>query len=420
MPKFIIQGGSSLKGEIEVSGAKNSALKLMAAALLTSKDVLLVNVPDIEDIHTMKKILEKLGAKIEFNNHEMHLNCAGVNSYEPDYKLVKKLRASVVVIGALVARFGKAKIPQPGGCIIGSRPIDTHINAFKQLDIEVKEEKDFYLFECKKARLSGAKIILDEMSVTATENALLAAVFADGISEIHLAASEPEIKDLADMLEKMGAKIKGGGTPVIKIQGVDKLTGVEHRIIPDRIEAGTFAIAAAVSRGDVKIKNMIPDYLAIVLKKFKKANITFDIENNSTLHIKPTTIFKAVNIDTRPYPGFPTDLQAPISVLFTQAKGTSKIFETMYEGRLGYVKELEKMGADIKKADTHTIIINGPTPLYGKEITSFDIRAGATLIIAALIADGESTIDKIELVDRGYEKIDQRLNNIGAKIERIG
>jgi UDP-N-acetylglucosamine 1-carboxyvinyltransferase len=418
MSRFIIQGGQSLSGEIKVSGAKNAALKMMTAALLTDEQIYLKNVPDISDIRTMKDILVKLGAKINFDQHQMAVDCSGVKVHRPDYELVKHMRGSVVIIGPLLSRFGEVVIPQPGGCLIGARSIDTHISALQQLNVTVNQDKDCFYF--KTDHLEGNKVILEEMSVTTTENVLMAAVLAKGETEIRLAAAEPEIEDLANMLIKMGAKIKGAGTTVIKIRGVNKLHGAEHQVIPDRIEAGTFAIAAAVSRGDVRVKNINSSHIDFVLHKFKQANITFELEDNNTcLHIKPTTIFNPINVDTRPYPGFPTDLQAPISVLLTQAKGTSKIFETMYEGRIGYIKELKKMGADINAVDVHTIVINGPTPLYGKEIISFDIRAGATLIIAALIAQGESVIDRVELVDRGYEDIDGRLRKIGAKIKRV-
>jgi UDP-N-acetylglucosamine 1-carboxyvinyltransferase len=417
MSKFIIQGGHSLKGEISVGGAKNAAMKMMAAALLTKDTVELRNVPDIQDIQTLQRILEKLGVKIGFDNGVMTILARDVSDYSPDYQLVKHMRGSVVVVGPLLGRFGQAKIPQPGGCLIGSRPIDTHLHAFAQLGVEVKSEQDYYVFDGRK--MKGGRVILEEMSVTATENVLMAATLAKGTTTIHLSACEPEIVDLAEMLVKMGAKIKGAGTSVITVEGVDKLHGVKHTVIPDRIEAGTFAIAAAVSRGDVRIKNFVPEHLELVLNKFRQGNVNFEIEDDKTLRIKPTTIFKPINFDTRPYPGFPTDLQAPMSVLLTQANGTSRIFETMYEGRLGYVKELAKMGANTNIIDAHTVIINGPTPLYGKEITSFDIRAGATLIIAALIAHGESTIDRIELVDRGYETIEKRLGNLGARIKRI-
>jgi len=417
MAKFRIKGGISLSGDIAVGGAKNAALKMISASLLTDEEVILTNVPDIRDIRTLLLILEKLGASVDFLDHKVTICCANVQSSEADYQLVKHMRGSVVIVGPLLARFGSATIPQPGGCLIGSRSIDTHINAFRQLNVEINQEKDLYKFST--TRLSGGTVVLDEMSVTATENALMAAVLAEGNTEIRLGASEPEIEDLSTMLNAMGAKIKGAGSNTISVQGVGKLNGVQHQVIPDRIEVGTFAIAAAVSRGDVKIHNVIPQHLDSFLHVLHQLNVAHSIENGNILHIKPTTIFEPIYIDTRPYPGYPTDLQAPLSVLLTQANGTSRIFETMYEGRLGYTKELEKMGASIKTVDAHTVAISGPTPLYGKHITSFDIRAGATLIIAALIAQGESMIGKIELVDRGYENIENRLRSIGADIERI-
>ncbi|MFA5134726.1 MAG: UDP-N-acetylglucosamine 1-carboxyvinyltransferase [Patescibacteria group bacterium] len=416
MSQLIVQGGKSLEGEITIGGAKNAALKMIAAALLTTERVTLTNVPDILDIRHMIKIVEHLGVQAEFSNHCLTLQAPRVLLGDPDYQLVKHLRGSVVIIGPLLARLGHAKIPQPGGCLIGARPIDTHINAFRQLGVTVDQEKDYYHFKSEK--LDGAKIVLDEMSVTATENILMASVCASGTSEIHMAASEPEVVDLACLLKKMGAKISGEGTSVLTIKGVSSLHGAEHRVIPDRIEAGTFAIAAAVSRGDVRIKGVEPSHLDAILQKLKASNVSFIVEGTSTLHIKPTTMFTPISVDTRPFPGYPTDLQAPLSVLLTQASGTSKIFETMYEGRLGYVDELKKMGADITPVDPHTIIINGPTPLYGKRITSIDIRAGATLIIAALVAEGESIIKKVEIVDRGYEHIETQLKKLGAIIAR--
>ena len=417
MSKFIINGGTSLEGDIEIGGAKNAALKMIAAALLTDQSVRLTNVPEIKDIESLSTIMVKLGAKVQFKRHTMDIDCSGVSEVKLDVQLVKHLRGSVVLIGPLLARFGNVITPQPGGCLIGSRPIDTHVQALVQLGAQVKLDGEFYHFEAKK--LIGNKVVLSEMSVTATENILMAATLAEGNTEIRLAASEPEIEDLAVLLVKMGADIKGAGTSVIKVKGVQKLNGAEHEVIPDRIEAGTFAVAAAVSRGNVRIHNVNPDHLDIVIQKLKAANVNVDIEDSTILHVRPTTMFSPVQIDTRPHPGFPTDLQAPFSVLLTQANGMSKIFETLYEGRLGYVKELAKMGADMKITDAHTVVINGPTPLYGKDIVSFDIRAGATLIIAAIIAEGKSTIDNIELVDRGYEKIDEQLSKLGASIKRV-
>ncbi len=419
MAQFKITGGQSLEGEITVGGAKNAALKLMAASLMTPETVTLHNVPDIRDIRTMINIIQDMGGEVTMADHTVTLNCADISG-KPDYQLVKHMRASAVIIGPLVARFGSVRIPQPGGCLLGARPIDTHIHALEQLGVTCLEDGDYFEFAVPQGALTGGKVILDEMSVTATENVLMAASLARGKSEIHLAASEPEIINLAELLQIMGARISGAGTSIIRIEGAGQLAGAEHGIIPDRIEAGTFAIAAAVSRGEVRIKNINPNHLEIVLKKMEQANVQYILEDDGTvLHVKPTTILNPVSVDTRPYPGFPTDLQAPFSVLMTQAKGTSKIFETMYDGRLGYATELAKMGADVSTADAHTLIVHGPTPLYGKHITTFDIRAGATLIIAALIAQGESIIDRVELVDRGYEHIEERLCKLGADIKRI-
>lgn len=421
MENFIIKGGRSLEGEISVSGAKNAALKLISAAILTEEKCVIHSVPDIADVRHLLDILKKLGVKIDFKDHTLNLDAKSLTSGNPDYQLVKHMRASAVIIGSLLGRVGEVKIPHPGGCIIGARPIDTHIRAFEQMGVKVAHSEDMYTFSANP--LKGGKVVLDEMSVTATENVLIAACRAEGMTEIHLAASEPEIVDLANFLISMGAKIEGVGTSIIKITGQRKLSGTEYTILPDRIEAGTFAIAAAVSRGDVKIRGVIPDHLDAVLNTFRKANITYTIEEEdeklSTLHIQPTTIFDPIHIDTRPYPGFPTDLQAPISVLMTQARGTSRIFETMYDARLGYIRELARMGADATIVDTHTAVIEGPTLLYGKRITSLDIRAGATLLIAALIAQGESILERVDLIDRGYEEIEIRLNEIGASIKRV-
>ncbi|MFC1687645.1 UDP-N-acetylglucosamine 1-carboxyvinyltransferase [Patescibacteria group bacterium] len=421
MENFVIQGGESLEGEISVSGAKNAALKLISAALLTEEKCIIHGVPDIADVRHLLDILVKLGVKIEFKDHTLALEAKSLVSGNPDYQLVKHMRASVVIIGSLLGRVGEVQIPHPGGCLIGARPIDTHIRAFEQMGVKVVHSEDMYTFSAHP--LQGGKVILDEMSVSATENILIAACCATGVTEIHLAASEPEIVDLAKFLISMGAKIEGVGTSIIRVTGQKKLQGTKYTILPDRIEAGTFAIAAAVSRGDVKIRGVIADHLDAVLNTFRKANVTFSIEKEndvlSTLHIQPTTMFEPIHIDTRPYPGFPTDLQAPISVLMTQARGTSRIFETMYDARLGYIRELARMGADATILDTHTAVIEGPTTLYGKRITSLDIRAGATLLIAAMIAHGESVLERVDLIDRGYEEIETRLNGIGAKIKRI-
>lgn len=414
--KFLIEGGRPLYGQIEVKGAKNAALKMIAASILTKEPLRLSNVPDISDIKVMAQIIENLGSKVEREGEKLKIETANLSSFHPKDELVGLLRASIVLIGPLLARFGEVKISLPGGCLIGARPIDTHLDAFRQLGVSISEERGHYIF--KKGRPKGKRVILKEMSVTATENIMMMATKIPGITEIRVAAAEPEIEDLALFLNKMGAKIEGAGTHNIRIKGVKELKGLSYEVMPDRIEAATWAILAAATKGEVEIKNINPLHLDLVLSKFKEANMNFKIKDNS-LYIRPTTEFHPINLQTQPYPGFPTDLQAPLAVLLTQAKGTSYIFETLFEGRFNYAKELSKMGAFAKILDPHTLMIKGPRPLYGKEIRTYDLRAGASLIIAGLIAQGQTTIDKVEIIDRGYEKIDEKLKKLGAKILRL-
>lgn len=418
MSKFIIEGGHSLQGEIMVSGAKNAALPILASTLLTNEICTVTNVPDIADIHTLLDVLNSLGSKIiDFSNNKVIIDSSGVDGRDPDFIKIKKIRASILILGPLLSKFKKVKVTHPGGCHIGARPIDVHLKAFEALGAKVTNDEQFYYIEAEE--LIGNKIILDELSVTGTENAIMAAVLAKGNSEIHLAAAEPGIVNLIDSLNKMGAKITGAGSHVLHIKGVDKLTGATLDIIPDRIEAGTFALSAAIMHGDVLINGYVHNHLNIFTKKLQDANVKFKLIDEDKIHILRTTNIKPVNIRTDIYPGFPTDLQAPFAVLMTQAQGSSKIFETMYDGRLNYLKELVKMGAVANILDPHRAIISGPSVLYGKEITSLDLRAGATLILAALAAHGTSTINQIELIDRGYEHIDKKLRSLGANIERV-
>lgn len=422
MAKFIINGGGKLKGDVFISGAKNGVLKMIAATVLTDKVCVLDNVPRIKDVETICKILESIGAKTKWlGEHKLEINPSKVNSYKPDYDLMAKMRASVVLAGPLLARFSKAEIAEPGGCVIGARPVYEHWKALKKLGVEVTQTKDKSILKTK--RLTGNIVILDAMSVTATENVLMAAVLAAGKTSIRVAASEPEIQDLAEMLRKMGAKITGDATHTIDVTGVKKLNGVNHKVLPDRYEIGTYAIAAITTGGKVTIKNVIPDHLDIIINRFEAAGVNFRFINQegkyADLLIEPSKTFHPIKIDARPYPGFPTDLQAPMSVLMTQLPKTSKIFETIYDGRLKYLSELKKMGAKVNVIDTHTAEITGPTKLHGSKITSFDLRAGATLILAGLIADGTTEIDNIETIDRGYEKIEEKLQKLGADIKRI-
>ena len=417
MESFKILGPSKLKGEIQVSGSKNAALPIIAATILSPGVYEIKNVPEITDITRLLEILIEMGAKAELKNNICKIDTININTFEPNPSKVRKIRASVVLLGPLLARFGEVKVAQPGGCFIGARPITTHLESLKELGAKIVVNPACY--HLKTSGLKGKKIILNEFSVTGTENIIMAATLADGVTEIRLCATEPHVIDLCNFLIKMGADIKGIGTHTIIIKGKKALHPANHTLIYDQIEAGTLAITAAVSRGKVIIKGFITDHHDIFLKKLSEAKVNFDVLDEKTLSICPSTSFKAVNLRTDIYPGFPTDLQAPFAILMTQAEGSNEIYETMFESRLNYISELNKMGANAVIRNSHQATITGPTPLYGTTITSFDLRAGATLIIAALIAQGESTIEQIELVDRGYEKIDERLNMLGAKIVRV-
>lgn len=418
MQKFIINGGKPLEGKIDVMGSKNAATPILSACLLTKEECIIDNIPLITDVLKMIEILESMGVETEWVK-ERQLKVKAGDNVDPEkmnFTMVGKMRSSILLIGSLLARFKKFKIKHPGGCIIGARPIGIHFDALEALGAKITQDENFYYFEAD--QLIGKTIVLREFSVTATENLMMAATLAEGTTTIKIAAIEPHIQDLARFLIKMGAKIKGLGVHTIQIDGVKKLRGAEHKIIPDPIEAGTFAIAAAATKGNVEINNVNLHELDLVLEKLKEIGVNFEIKNNK-LMIKPTNKFNAVNkIETRTYPGIPTDLQAPLAILATQAEGTTLVHDTMYEGRFAYINELNKMGANAIICDPHRALITGPTPLYGQKITSFDLRAGATLIIAALLAEGQSVIEKVDQVDRGYERIEERLRELGADIRR--
>lgn len=419
MQKFVINGGRKLEGEINVRGSKNAATPILSACLLTKEDCIIDNVPIVTDVLKMIEILESMGVEIEWvDKYKLRVRAGeNVDPAKMDFSIVGHMRSSILLLGSLLARFKKFKIKQPGGCIIGSRPIGIHFDALEALGAKITPENGFYNFETD--RLIGKTIVLKEFSVTATENLMMAAALAEGTTTIKIAAIEPHVQDLARFLVKMGAKINNFLDHIIQIEGVKKLHGARHTIIPDQIEAGTFAITAAATKGNVKINNVNPYEMDLVLEKLKEMGINLEIEKNA-LVIKPAIKINAVKkIEARTYPGIPTDLQAPFAVLATQAEGTTLIHDTMYEGRLAYINELNKMGANAIICDPHRALITGPTSLYGQNITSFDLRAGATLIIAALLANGQSVIEKIEQVDRGYEKIEERLRNLGADIQRV-
>lgn len=417
MSKFVIKGGNKLEGKIKISGMKNAATPIIAATLLTSQKCVIDNVPKITDVERMLDILISLGAEVNWSGeHQVTICTKDVDLKSLDEATVQCMRSSILFMGPLLARFKSVRIPEPGGCIIGNRPIDTHFYALKKLGTEIRKEDNYYLL--KTDGLKGTTIILPEFSVTATENILMAAVLAEGRTIVKLAAAEPHVQDLIDFLTAMGAKIKGRGTHTLEIEGVKELKGAKHTVIPDQIEIGTFAVTAVLTRGQVEIENIIPKHLEIILLKLKEAGVNFELYDNY-LKIKPSSSLKSFKLQTLPYPGFPTDLQAPFGVLATQCVGTSLIQDPMYEGRMNYAQELVKMGANAIVADPHRVIITGPTPLYGQEIKSLDLRAGATLIIAGLIAQGQTVINEADVLDRGYEKIEERLNNLGADIKRV-
>lgn len=420
--KFKIIGGKSLKGEIEVRGAKNATTPILAATILTERPCEIDNLPLIEDVFRMLEILESMGAKIEWlTERKIRITNKDLDHKKVNQEIICHLRSSILLLGALFARFEKFKIAQPGGCIIGARPVGTHIDALAALGAEITQDRSFYYVKKIKETSKVKKyrrIILEEFSVTATENAMMTAALLPGRTEIQIAAAEPHVEDLGKFLNKMGAKIKGLGTHTLIIDGVKTLKGARHKLIPDPIEAGTFLALAAVTRGKVEVKKMFPEHLELPLLKLRKMGVNFEIKKDAVA-INPSRSFRAAKIQTLPYPGIPTDLQAPLGVFATQAEGTTMIHDPMYEGRLKYIDDLKKMGANAIIADPHRALISGPTPLYGTKITSYDLRAGASLIMAALVAEGESEISQAYQVDRGYEKIEERLRAIGANIERV-
>lgn len=416
MAKFIIKGGKALNGEVQIYGAKNAVLPEMAASILVSEKVELNNVPEISDVEIMSKILEDLGGKVQkTGDHSLTIDPSGINKSEIDEDLARRLRASVLLVGPLLSRFGKVRLPFPGGDIIGRRSLKTHLKAFETMGAKIISNDDHYQISADK--LKHTEIYLDERSVTATENVVMAAVLTSGKTIIRFAASEPHVVDLCKMLSKMGAKISGLESPTIEIEGIEKLKGVVHKIIPDQIDAVTFACAGIVTKGEVIIKGVSREILYPVLHKFDQMGVNYEMAED-WLNIKPGNL-KAAKIQTSPWPGFPTDCQPLFTILATQSRGVSLIHDWMYERRLLYIDELIKMGANITLCDPHRILVSGPTPLRGTKLFGPDIRAGVALVIAALCAKGKTEIDNVELIDRGYERIEERLKKLGAEIERV-
>ena len=420
MDKFLIRGGVPLHGTVKISGAKNSALPCLAATLLTAETVCLHNVPYVKDLITQRRLLEDLGATVLTPDLHTHkVRAKNIDIYEAPYELVKTMRASVLALGPLLARFGQAKVSLPGGCAIGTRPIDLHLKAFEQLGATVSLEAGNVIARAPKGRLSGADTYFEKVSVTGTENVMMAASLADGVTTIHNAAREPEIEDLAELLNKMGAKISGAGTSEITVEGVETLGAAEHTIIPDRIETGTFIIAAAMTDGELRIEDCQPKHLVAVIEKLRAVGVEITEVDATTLIVKRGADgLRAQDVTTEPHPLFPTDMQAQYMALMTQAEGTSKIVETIFENRFMHASELVRMGADISISGS-TAIVKGATHLTGAPILASDLRASASLVLAALTAGGETLIDRVYHIDRGYETIVRKLNGIGANIERI-
>ncbi|HZH92885.1 MAG TPA: UDP-N-acetylglucosamine 1-carboxyvinyltransferase [Tissierellaceae bacterium] len=415
MEKILVEKSPPLKGTVRISGAKNAALPILAATLLGTEDIILEDVPKLKDVQIMCEVLESLGSKVEYlEDNVLKINSANITSYETKYELMSKMRASFLVMGPLLARLGKTKNSMPGGCAIGSRPIDLHLKGFKALGAEI--DVDHGDIGAYAERLVGDVIYLDFPSVGATENIMMAATMAEGETVIDNAAMEPEIVDLSNFLNKLGADIKGAGTSTIRIKGVKKLGGAFHQIIPDRIEAGTFMVAAAISGGDVLVDNVINSHLKPVIAKLREAGCTV-LEENDSIRIIADKKLKAIDIKTLPYPGFPTDMQAQFMALMTTLEGTSSVMETVFENRFMHVEELKKMGAQIR-IEGRSAILTGVDEIKGAKVEASDLRAGAALVLAGIVADGTTEIGNIYHIDRGYDGIEEKFSNLGAIIYR--
>jgi len=444
MDRFIIHGGIPLRGTIRVSGSKNAALPCLAACLLTDQPVALENIPTVRDIRTTCRLLETLGATFNvpiatgpdpsefddgaveetpafvpaFGEHgRICVQAANIKSVEAPWEMVRTMRASTLILGPLVARCGQARVSMPGGCAIGARPIDLHLKGLEKLGAEITTEHGMVIARAR--RLRGARIYFDRITVTGTEDLLMAASLAEGETVMENAAREPEVQDLAHLLTRMGAKIEGAGTSIIRVQGVERLQGAAHSIIPDRIEAGTFLAAGGITRGDLTIESCRPDHLVAVIEKFRETGLRIETPTPSSLRVTVdgSAPLRAAAVRTEEYPGFPTDMQAQYMALATQAEGTSVITETIFENRFMHGPELVRMGANIR-FDGNRAIVQGPTPLSGAGVTASDLRASASLVLAGLVASGETILERVYHIDRGYERIEEKLRAVGAQIER--
>lgn len=418
MDKLIINGGKPLHGEVTISGAKNAALPIMAATLLASDHVTVANVPHLKDVTTMLELLGQLGAKLMVDERmNVQVDANSVNELVAPYELVKTMRASIVVLGPMLTRFGQADVSLPGGCAIGTRPVDMHIKALVKMGAQISVEKGFIKARCPNGRLHGADIDFDTVTVTGTENILMAAVLANGKTILRNAAREPEVVDLANFLKCMGAKIQGAGTDTIEIDGVEQLSGGEYSVMPDRIEAGTYLVAGAITKGAVTVRNVVPDHLDSVIEKLSACGAKMTVGEDFVSLDMEGKRPKSVNISTAPYPGFPTDMQAQFMALNAVAEGRAQVIENIFENRFMHVQELQRMGAEIS-VDGNAVEVGGVVTLTGAPVMATDLRASASLILAGLAAQSETRVERIYHVDRGYERIEEKLSMLGADIRR--
>ena len=420
MDKFVVRGGNPLLGTIKVSGAKNSALPCMAAAILTEGEVVLENIPQVRDIETERRLLTSMGAEVELGygraQHRTRIKCAILSDPVAKYEIVKTMRASSLVLGPLIARTGIARVAMPGGCAIGGRPIDLHIKGLEAMGATITQDHGY--LEARTDRLKGAHIVFDKITVTGTEDLLMAATLADGETLFENCAREPEVEDLAALLIAMGAKIEGAGTSTIKVKGVAKLHGARHRINPDRIEAGTFLLAGAITGGDLNVDCCNPAHLGSLISKLEQCGVRIET-GKENVRVRSGGSLKAADISTEEYPGFPTDMQAQFMALATQAEGTTTVTENIFENRFMHVQELNRMGANIT-VQGRTATVRGRTPLESAAVMCSDLRASASLVLAALVADGETILDRVYHLDRGYEHFEEKLRGVGAQIRRMG
>ena len=415
MDKFVIEGPVRLEGEVSVSGAKNAALPCLAAALLTKDAVRLENLPDVADIRTLGRLLQHVGAEVVRDRHCAAIEARTIGSADAPYDLVKTMRASVLVLGPLLARVGQVRVSLPGGCAIGVRPINLHLAAFEKLGAEVRLEHGYV--EARASRLKGADVAFDTVTVTGTENVMLAATLAGGTTRLFNAAREPEVMDLAKLLVAMGARIEGAGTDTVVIEGVESLHGADHSVIPDRIEAGTYALAAAATRGDVRIERCAPGHLGALTSRLRATGATVEA-NGDAMRVRSAGGLLSHDVATAPYPGFPTDLQAQWMALATGLDGIATITETIFENRFQHVAELVRMGARIR-LEGRWAVVEGPSRLTGARVMASDLRASAALVVAALAAEGETTIERVYHLDRGYQRMEEKLRALGARVRRV-